>query len=72
MGFETQASDLTSVPRLLQARYNLPAMTGRDANAWALLDLFDFENPAFLVPPELDSSVPPSEEVLAECDERFY
>jgi hypothetical protein len=28
--------------------------------------------PAFLVPPERDSSAPPSEEVLAECDERFY
>ena len=41
-------TDHASVVRLLQARYLLPAMTGRDANAWPLMDMFDFEhvNPA--------------------------
>jgi phospholipase C len=41
-------TDHASVVRLLQARYLLPALTGRDANAWPLLDMFDFEttNPA--------------------------
>ncbi len=43
-----QVADHASVVRLLQARYLLPAMTGRDANAWPLYDMFDFEhvNPA--------------------------
>jgi phospholipase C len=44
-----QVADHGSVVRLLQARYLLPAMTGRDANAWPLYDMFDFTgapNPA--------------------------
>ncbi len=43
-----QVTDHASVVRLLQARYLLPAMTGRDANAWPLYDMFDFAstNPA--------------------------
>ncbi len=44
-----QVTDHASVVRLIQARYLLPAMTGRDANAWPLYDMFDFEgapNPA--------------------------
>lgn len=32
----------TSILRFIQARFDLPALTGRDANAWPLLDLFDF------------------------------
>jgi|GEM_PF-3247347 len=34
----------TSVLRLIQARYNLPALTRRDANSDALLDMFDFNS----------------------------
>ncbi len=48
-----QVTDATSVLRLLQARYLLPALTGRDANAWPLMDMFDFSTPALLTPPEL-------------------
>lgn len=64
-------TDLTSVLRLIQTRYDLPAMTGRDANAWPLLDLFDFANPAFMTPPELDSTVLPDDSVIAACEEEF-
>ena len=52
-----RTTDLTSVTRLLQARYLLPAMTTRDANAWPLLDMFDFSTQAFATPPELDAAV---------------
>lgn len=48
-----QVTDLTSVLRLIQARWLLPAFTGRDANAWPLLDMFDFDAPPFMDPPTL-------------------
>ena len=43
-----RVTDHASIVRLLQTRYLLPALTGRDANAWPLLDMFDFAstNPA--------------------------
>lgn len=44
-------TDLTSVTRFIQNRFDLPAMTIRDANAWPMLDMFDFDNPAFSTPP---------------------
>jgi phospholipase C len=44
-------TDHTSVLRLLEARYGLPALTNRDANAWPLLDMFDFAAPPFTTPP---------------------
>ena len=46
----------TSILRFIETRFGLPALTGRDANADALLDMFDFANPPFLTPPDL---VPP-------------
>jgi phospholipase C len=45
--------DLTSVLRLLEARWNLPALTARDANATPITDLFDFSRPRLLDPPPL-------------------
>lgn len=46
-----RVTDHSSIVRLLEARYNLPALTGRDANAWPLLDMFDFASPPFMTPP---------------------
>jgi phospholipase C len=40
--------DHTSVTRLVELLHDLPALTGRDANADALLDMFDFNCPTFL------------------------
>ena len=46
--------DHTSVLKLIQTKWNLPAMTLRDANADDLLDCLDFRRPpAFLDPPPL-------------------
>jgi phospholipase C len=42
--------DHTSITRFVETRFNLPAMTGRDANAWPLLDMFDFAHPDDTVP----------------------
>jgi len=42
----------TAVTRFIEAVFDLPALTSRDANSDALLDLFDFQcPPAFLAPP---------------------
>jgi phospholipase C len=45
--------DHTSICALVEAKWNLPAMTYRDANAGNLLDLVDLRRPSFLTPPEL-------------------
>ena len=43
--------DHTSVVRFIELLHDLPALTDRDANADALLDLFDFSKPEMLHPP---------------------
>jgi phospholipase C len=41
----------TAVTRFIETVFNLPALTDRDANSDALLDMFDFEcPPSFLAP----------------------
>ncbi len=65
-----RVTDLSSVLRLIQARHLLPALTGRDANAWPMLDMFDFASPAFATPPTLAEAVV-DEARHAECLARF-
>jgi phospholipase C len=48
-----RVQDHTSILRFIETRFDLPALTARDANADPLLGLFDFENPAFMTPPTL-------------------
>ena len=48
-----QIYDHTSICALVEAKWNLPAMTHRDANANAMLDMLDLQRPAFLKPPPL-------------------
>jgi phospholipase C len=45
--------DHTSITRFIEAAFKVPALTNRDANADAMYDFFDFENPPFLTPPDL-------------------
>jgi phospholipase C len=45
--------DHTSICALVEAKWNLPAMTYRDANAGNMLDMLDLTAPAFLHPPKL-------------------
>ena len=52
--------DHTSILRLIESKWNLPALSNRDANANAMLDCFDFKRPAFLVPPRLTPAPAPS------------
>jgi phospholipase C len=58
--------DHTSIAAFIERKWNLPAMTFRDANAHPMTDYFDFRKPAFLAPPKL-AKAPPLGPGLAEC-----
>jgi phospholipase C len=45
--------DHTSVLKLVETKWNLPALTYRDANANAPLDMLDLRHPSFAEPPAL-------------------
>jgi phospholipase C len=46
--------DHTSIARFIEAKFKIPALTKRDANAMPLTDLFDFTDPpAFATPPNI-------------------
>jgi phospholipase C len=55
--------DHTSFLRLIETKWNLPALTARDANASNLLDCVDFSQPAFATPPTLAAAALPTDEV---------
>ncbi len=42
--------DHTSLLKFIETKFNLPALTRRDANADAMLELFDFEHPQYDFP----------------------
>ena len=45
--------DHTSVLATIEAKWNLPALTYRDANAAAVLDFLNLDEAAFLTPPTI-------------------
>ena len=49
--------DHTSILRFIETRFDLPALTRRDANADAMLRLFRFSRPQIPVPPTLPPAV---------------
>ncbi len=51
--------DHTSILRLVETMWNLPALTYRDANAGDLLDFLDFRRPHFAEPPVLAGPADP-------------
>jgi phospholipase C len=58
--------DHTSILKLVETKWNLPAMTYRDANAHPMTDYFDFRRPAFLEPPKL-AAAPKLGPGMAKC-----
>jgi phospholipase C len=58
--------DLSSITAFIERKWNLPAMTFRDANADPMTDYFDFRRPAFAKPPHL-AAAPPLGPGLAKC-----
>lgn len=59
--------DHTSILRFVQTKYNLPALSNRDANANPMMDFFDFSYPNFDVPPLAEPIVDGSR--LEDCPE---
>jgi phospholipase C len=49
--------DHTSILKLVETKWNLPALTFRDANAKAMLDMLDLDKPAFAEPPHLATPI---------------
>jgi phospholipase C len=71
-GYVSHATyDHSSLARFIEAKFKIPALTARDANATPPTDLFDFANPpAFLTPPALTApTVDPTE--LQYCTTTF-
>jgi len=60
-------TDATSILRFIETRFDLPALTRRDANADPLLELFKFDKPRFAKPPKLPPAVVNSKQ-QAECE----
>jgi phospholipase C len=58
--------DHTSIAAFIEHKWNLPAMTFRDANAHPMTDYFDFRRAAFETPPKL-AAAPALGPGLAKC-----
>jgi phospholipase C len=58
------AHDHTSVLATIEAKWNLPALTYRDANARTVADFLDVSSPALLEPPAIAEPPAPVEAVL--------
>lgn len=63
--------DHASITRFIEARFGLPAMTARDANAAPPMEMFDFANPPFMTPPTLPPGSGVSAELRARCNAEF-
>ncbi|HUI04566.1 MAG TPA: alkaline phosphatase family protein, partial [Acidimicrobiales bacterium] len=61
--------DHTSILKLLETKWNLPALSNRDANAANLLDTLDLgaKRPPFLTPPTLSAPVPVTSAQVQAC-----
>jgi phospholipase C len=63
--------DHTSMTAFIERKWNLPAMTYRDANAAPMTDYFDFSKPAFATPPKL-AAAPSLSPGLKRCTAAGY
>ena len=63
-----QIFDHSSICALAEYKWNLPAMTYRDANANAMLDMLDLSAPAFLTPPTLAPPLLDTDPNALACD----
>ena len=55
-------ADLTAILKLIETRFNLPALTKRDAAQMDMTEFFDFANPPWMTPPS-----PPSQNTSGAC-----
>jgi phospholipase C len=62
-----EVMDHTSICALVEAKWNLPAMTYRDANARTPLHMLDLRRPAFLKPPVLAQPLATADPGVVTC-----
>jgi phospholipase C len=55
-------ADTTAILKLIETRFNLPALTNRDAAQIDMTEFFDFNNPAWMTPPS-----PPTQIISGAC-----
>jgi phospholipase C len=55
-------ADLTAILKLIETRFNVPALTKRDAAQIDMTEFFDFNNPAWMTPPN-----PPTQNTNGAC-----
>lgn len=59
--------DYTSILRFIETRFDLPALTRRDANADPMLRLFKFNRARFATPPVLPAATLDPDQ-MAQCE----
>ncbi|HEY2516219.1 MAG TPA: alkaline phosphatase family protein, partial [Polyangiaceae bacterium] len=59
--------DHTSITRFIEARFGLPALTARDANATPPMEMFDFKSPPFMTPPSITATTTVPAAILQQC-----
>jgi phospholipase C len=57
----------TSITRFIEARFGLPALTARDANALPPYEMFDFAHPAFMTPPSIAAHTTAPPAIVSQC-----
>ncbi len=55
-------ADSTAILKLIETRFNVPALTKRDAAQMDMTEFFDFSNPSWLTPP-----TPPAQNTTGAC-----
>jgi len=55
-------ADATAILKLIETRFNLPALTKRDAAQMDMTEFFDFSSPPWAIPP-----APPSQNLGGPC-----
>jgi phospholipase C len=63
--------DHTSIIRFIQARFQIPALTNRDANAEAPWEMFDFDNAPHATPPKIALPPPVEQAKVDACKALF-
>ncbi len=63
--------DHTAILRFIEARFGLPALTARDANATPPMDMFDFAHPPFVKPPTLTAHTTVPQAILTQCGQSY-
>ena len=63
--------DHTSILRFIEARFGLPALSARDANATPPTEMFDFASPPSFAPPEIPATTRVDPAILARCNQQL-